>query len=119
MPSTRKLGAGELSERLWIDSKTVDMGSPPDGSFVSAFQPLEEVWAKVEVVSPGREAVYSGALQVASVYRVTVRWRTPMLTPADNRIRWRGKMLDIGSVDDTTMRGEAITMLCQEGLTRG
>lgn len=119
MPSTKKLGAGELSERVWIDAKAVDMDSPADGSFVSTFQPLEEVWAKVELVAPGREGVYSGALRVASVYRVTVRWRTPLLTAADNRLRWRDKLLDIGSVDDITMSGQAIILLCQEGLTRG
>lgn len=107
------LPAGALRQRVTIErlkpqstGRLGEQRQTPD-----RWAPWQEVWASVQAVS-GREVIQSDRTQALVTYTVRVRTREG-LTPRD-RLRWKGLVLNIVSIQLRGLRLEEQEILCSQ-----
>ncbi len=101
--------AGTLNERIAIESPVRTQNSV--GEETTTWATFATVWADVQQAS-GTERFMSGAdvIQATGVYDITVRYRIDLTTQM--RIQWRGRTMNILSIDPRRADGE-LRILCQ------
>ena len=108
------LGAGQFDQRIRIERK----GTPtraPNGDEIAAWEPVAEVWARVEPMR-AREWFAAAQAQSGADYRVTIRYRLGIT--ADMRVVWirTGQVLDIvGEPIDINGRRQDLELMCASG----
>ncbi|ROO26692.1 phage head closure protein [Salinisphaera orenii] len=95
--------AGELTERITVEAKTIirDGG----GGYYEEWAPFATLRAKI-IHQKGEESFVAARTQA----KVTVKFKTrfqPGITPS-HRIQWRDKTFDIYDVDDTRRRDDEL-----------
>lgn len=105
------MNAGALDERITIEqpgSTAPDAG----GSFTITFTPLATVWAKIEAQGGSESAGGLGKVEALQQYSIEIRWRAGLSTR--HRMQWRGKMLEITSIDESRRREGFMTIAATE-----
>lgn len=103
---------GPMRQRVTLQVLTVS-GRDSYGAEIRDWTDLGEYWAEVVTLS-GREAVNAQQVQAGATHRVRMR-RVREILP-DQRFLFRGKTLNILSVDDVEFRGREYRILCQEAV---
>lgn len=102
---------GELRERITIErAATADDGA---GGETVSWSSYATIWAKVQPVR-GREEVRLGRLSSVETYLVVIRHRTD-LSELD-RVVWRGKTLNIRTMQDRDMDRAFLTIEAEAGV---
>lgn len=108
------LAAGRMNQRITIEEKTSTRSST--GAEVVTWTPVAEVWARVEPIR-GNEFFAAGQMQDATDHRVTIRYRSGITR--EQRVVWRGELMDIVSVIDVNARRENLELMCISGVRNG
>lgn len=104
----RAIGAGDLNERVTLQTATVTRGTA--NAEVVTWADVVTVWAKV-VERGGREPVLADRPVMIVSYEVTVR--APLSVTHLDRLVWGGKTLAIDTVTPRRVDG-VIVLRCME-----
>lgn len=102
---------GMLNERVTIQRYTESRDDL--GGVTRTWGDLRSCAARVRPVK-GREADDAGRLAAIETYLVDIRWWQG-ITPRD-RLVWRGRVLNIRSVENRDERRRFLTMECEAGV---
>ncbi len=104
--------AGRLRHRVTIERLTGERGDA--GGISDEWQVIGTRWASVKPLT-GREWVQAAAANTEISHDVMTRADslTATLTPRD-RLRFKGRTLDIQAVMDTDERGQEMRIMCKE-----
>lgn len=103
-------GAGSLRERVTIER--LDIAGDGAGGQIETWTPRVSVWAEVKPVR-GREIVSGERIVGAETYLVTMRYRSDIAL--SDRVVWRGRALNINSVQDRDMRRKYLVIEAEYG----
>lgn len=103
-------GAGSLRERVTIER--LDIADDGAGGQIETWVRRADVWAEVKPVK-GREIVSGERIVGAETYLITIRYRSDIAL--SDRIVWRGKTLDIDSVQNRDMRRKYLVIEAEYG----
>lgn len=106
--------AGTLRERVTIQRPSIiaDAAWGPQPTFVDAFQ----IYASI-IPEKSWERMANEAVHAATRYLVSVRYRSDITT--ENRILYRGKILDIESCVDIDGRRREMEIIAVEHIQNG
>lgn len=102
-------GIGALRDRIQLFRK--EQTQEDEGGHEIVFVPVATVWARVHA-RPAGLVNFADARGVKTSHSVTLRTRND-LSPGD-RIGWRGRVLDVLSVEDMNGRGAFKYCACME-----
>lgn len=105
---------GSLRERVRLETRA--MTPMPDGGFETAYVPLATVWAKVRLRS-GRMGERSDARAALASHEVVLRYRKD-IAPGD-RLRYRGRALEVVSAEDLNGRRAYLVCTCAQTRVTG
>jgi head-tail adaptor len=108
-----------LRERISIEGYTEDVDT--SGGLTNDWPTLfADIPADVEPQIPlnSSEAMHSGELIAAKLYKITARWTAAFETiTANHRVNWHGRRLAIVSGPyNVDSRNREMVMICQEGV---
>jgi SPP1 family predicted phage head-tail adaptor len=98
-----------------------DYGVPDaSGDIPSDWRALSSCWARVDGAK-GSELVAGGGITAQATYLVWVRAEVVkrLSITAKDRIRWAGRLLNIGDMPDQQLRGRWIVLACTTGVNAG
>jgi len=106
--------AGRLNQRVTLQER-----ADPEAVTGSTWADVETFWAEVvaQVPNADREGFPSEALRASTIYHVKARWRDGV--QSDQRLLWRGLVLNIANAFDETGARREIILVCEEGLNNG
>ena len=105
---------GALRDRVQLFHK--DETATPDGGQEVFFVPLATVWARVHTHAATHRD-FADARGAGATHTVTLRHRAD-LAPGD-RITWRGRALELLSVEDLNGRRAYLSCACAERTVTG
>ncbi len=114
MSETRIPPIGTLTDRIQLQRKT--MTTEDEGGAIAVFAALATVWARVRERS-ARQAFAADGRGQNLTHSVVLRFRSD-LKPGD-RIVYRGRMLEIGSLADINGRRAYLSLQCTERAVTG
>lgn len=107
------ISAGQLDQRVTLQSKSVTRGS--NGEEVVTWAEVATVWAQVQQLR-GKEFFAGAQMQQEVDVRVRLRYRSGVTR--DQRLQWNGAPLDIVTVI-VLGRNEALELMCVSGVRNG
>lgn len=107
--STETPQIGALRDRVQLFRK--DMTAEPEGGHIIVYVPLATVWARVHARPAGLSG-FADARGVTATHTVVIRFRGDLT--AGDRITWRGRALEVLSVEDLNGKRTFITCACSE-----
>jgi SPP1 family predicted phage head-tail adaptor len=105
--------AGDLRERVRLEL----LVDPDDGrgGQAESWALVTDLWASV-LPTGGRETLEGGALTGVQGWRVRIRWRAGV--SVRHRFVWRGRQLNIRSVEDPDGRRQELLAFCESGVAQ-
>lgn len=98
-----------LRQRITIEEPTLTPGD--GGSFSVTWDTLTECWAEVMPISGTGELVESEQLQMAERFRITLRYRTDIVSTM--RVLYGERILQIRSVTNEGERDETLVLIAE------
>lgn len=95
------VATGEMKKKVSIQKYTATRGA--EGGVIKGFVEENTMWAKINPLS-GQERVEADKNNSNVSHRISMRFYSPGLTPAD-RIVWNSRTFDITAVIDVGERG--------------
>jgi SPP1 family predicted phage head-tail adaptor len=112
MRAASSIRAGDLRERITVQSKSVTRNSI--GDEVVTWPDFATVWAQVEPLR-GREFFAAAQMQSSVEVRFRIRYRSDLTVDA-HRVLWRGVTYDIRSLIDVDGRRNVLELMCASGV---
>ena len=109
------LAAGAFDQRVTLQVATVTRDALQED--IKTWAKHAEVWARVEPLR-SKEWFAAGQMHVGADYRVTIRWRSDLVSTM--RVVWRGQPLEIVGIPiDVNGRRENLELMCSSGVRDG
>lgn len=102
---------GELDQRITIENYTTVRGT--SGEEIQGWASWKTVWAKVQTGS-GTENFHKPQLTAEATHKIKLRYLVGVKPTM--RIDWRGSILDILFVDESSRRQGKMYLLCREAV---
>ncbi len=107
--STDRPAIAALRDRVQLLHK--EQTAEPEGGHATVYVPLATVWARVHA-RPASRSDFADARGAKATHTVVVRYRSDVAS--GDRIAWRGRKLEVLSVEDLNGRPGYLSCACTE-----
>ena len=103
--------AGKLRHRVIVQRRVE--ATDPQGGIEESWTTLAYRWASVEPLR-GTELFTAQQIEPKTTHRVRLRWDSEPLLSTKDRLEFRGRVLNIGSMLNVDERRREFELMCEE-----